>query len=206
MSDDYRAALTAAIAEVRVPRREASRDRRTARPTGPDDRHLVAAPGADADGPMGITDACRLVLRGGLPMTPVEVRDRLMAIGVDLSVYSNDLSAIHTVLKRLNEAGEIRLIPRSSGKHAYLWQRPATAIAMSPEIAEFVRGTSRPTRPPAEGASDERPHVLSDGSTRKRSRWPPTCDRQPSSKRWPPSRENSSCRPGHGRSAAKRTS
>jgi len=89
--------------------------------------------------PLGITDACRLVLRGGTPMTPVEVRDRLLGIGVDLSVYTNDLSAIHTVLKRLNEAGEIRLIPRASGKHAYLWQAPPTAIAIGPEIAQHIR-------------------------------------------------------------------
>ena len=147
MSDDYRAALTAAIQEYEslgVKRREIDeRLGQLAQTIGTLSRLLGLTPTV----PMGITDACRLVLRGGLPMAPVEVRDRLMAIGVDLSVYSNDLSAIHTVLKRLNEAGEIRLIPRSSGKHAYLWQRPATAIGLSPEIAEFVRGTSRPTRP-----------------------------------------------------------
>jgi hypothetical protein len=28
--------------------------------------------------PLGLTDACRMVLRGGQPMTPVEVRDRLV--------------------------------------------------------------------------------------------------------------------------------
>ena len=91
--------------------------------------------------PLGLTDACRLVLRGGVPMTPVEVRDRLQGIGVDLSVYSNDLSAIHTVLKRLNEGGEIRLIPRASGRNAYLWQAPPTVIAIGPEIAEHIRAS-----------------------------------------------------------------
>lgn len=91
--------------------------------------------------PLGLTDACRLVLRGGVPMTPVEIRDRLLGIGVDLSVYANDLSAIHTVVKRLNEAGEIRLIPRASGRNAYLWQAPPTAVAISPEIAEHIRSS-----------------------------------------------------------------
>ena len=147
MSDDYRAALTAAIEEYEslgTKRREIDeRLGQLAQTIGTLSRLLGLTPTV----PMGITDACRLVLRGGLPMTPVEVRDRLMAIGLDLSVYSNDLSAIHTVLKRLNEAGEIRLVPRATGKHAYLWQRPATVIALSPEIAEFVRGNSRPTRP-----------------------------------------------------------
>jgi hypothetical protein len=89
--------------------------------------------------PLGITDACRLVLRGGTPMTPIEVRDRLLGIGVDLSIYTNDLSAIHTVLKRLNEAGEIRIVPRASGKHAYLWQAPPTVIALGPELAQHIR-------------------------------------------------------------------
>jgi hypothetical protein len=93
--------------------------------------------------PLGLTDACRLVLRGGLPMTPVEVRDRLLGIGVDLSIYTNDLSAIHTVLKRLNEAGEIRLVPRASGKNAYLWQTPPTAVAIGPEVAQYIRGSGR---------------------------------------------------------------
>ncbi len=89
--------------------------------------------------PLGLTDACRLVLRRGVPMTPIEVRDLLLAIGVDLSIYSSELAVIHTVLKRLNEAGEIRLIPRAGGKHAYLWQHPTTAIQLGPEIAQFVR-------------------------------------------------------------------
>jgi len=89
--------------------------------------------------PLGLTDACRLVLRGGVPMTPLDVRDRLLAIGMDLSIYSSELAVIHTVLKRLNEAGEIRLIPRAGGKHAYLWQQPSTAVQLGPEIAQFVR-------------------------------------------------------------------
>lgn len=95
--------------------------------------------------PIGLTDACRLVLRGGVPVTPVEVRDRLLEIGVDLSIYTSGMSAIHTVLKRLNEAGEIRMLPRPNGKTAYLWQAPPTAVAIGPEVAEHVRrsGTFR---------------------------------------------------------------
>lgn len=93
--------------------------------------------------PLGLTDACRLVLRAGVPMTPIDVRERLAAIGVDLSIYSSELSAIHTTLKRLNEGGEIRLIPRLDGKHAYLWQAPPRAVAIGPEIAEYLRGQGR---------------------------------------------------------------
>lgn len=89
--------------------------------------------------PLGLTDACRLVTRAGVPMTPTEVRDHLRGMGFDLSGYASELSAIHTVLKRLNEAGELRIVPRPSGKDAYLWQRPVKAIGISEEVAEYLR-------------------------------------------------------------------
>ena len=138
-ADNYRAALDAAITEYEsLGDQRRTIDRRLAelaQTIGTLSRLIGLVPTV----PLGLTDACRLVLRGGLPMTPVEVRDRLLGIGVDLSVYANDLSAIHTVLKRLNEAGEIRLIPRDAGKSAYLWQTPPTAIAISPETAAHIR-------------------------------------------------------------------
>ena len=90
--------------------------------------------------PLSITEAVRLAMRAGVPMSAVDVRERLRAIGVDLSVYANDLAVIHTVLKRLNEAGELRLIPKPSGKNLYLWAAPPRVIALGPEIAEFMRG------------------------------------------------------------------
>lgn len=105
--------------------------------------------------PLGLTDACRLALRSGLPMTPIEVRDRLLSIGVDLSKYSSELSAIHTVLKRLNEAGEARFLPRGPGRDAYLWTRPPSAMVLGPEIAEFMRG-SGPQISPKELAAAKR--------------------------------------------------
>jgi hypothetical protein len=91
--------------------------------------------------PMGITDAIRLVTRAGVPMTPTDVRDRLQGIGFDLTGYASELSAIHTVLKRLNESGELRIVPQPNGKDAYLWQRPVKAIAIGPEVAAFLRSS-----------------------------------------------------------------
>jgi len=136
---DYRTALDAAIKEYEAlgaTKREVdARLAQLAQTIGTLSRLVGLVPTV----PLGLTDACRLVLRAGVPMTPVEVRDRLLGIGVDLSIYTSELSAIHTVLKRLNEAGEIRLIPRASGKHAYLWQAPPTAIAIGPEIAQHIR-------------------------------------------------------------------
>ena len=65
---------------------------------------------------------------------------------MDLTIYTNELAAIHPVLKRLNEAKEIRIVPQASGKHAYLWERPATPGAIGPAIAQFIR---QPARSPA---------------------------------------------------------
>jgi hypothetical protein len=90
----------------------------------------------------GLTDACRVVLRGaGHPMTPVDVRDRLEAMGFDLSKYASSLAAIHTVLKRLKDAGEIRYVTLGSGTFAYEWQRPPRSLAVSEaELADLELG------------------------------------------------------------------
>ncbi len=141
-AEDYRTALSSAIKEYESlgeQRREIDkRLAQLAQTIGTLSKLIGLAPTV----PMGLTDAVRLALRGGVPMSPMEVRERLLAIGVDLSIYSSDLAVIHTVLKRLNEAGEIRLIPRPNGKHQYLWAAPPTVLALGPEIAEFIRGTT----------------------------------------------------------------
>jgi hypothetical protein len=92
----------------------------------------------------GLTDACRVVLRGaGHPMTPVEVRDRLQAIGFDLSKYSSSLAAIHTVLKRLRDAREADFVELDSGRFAYEWQRPPRAAALDERaLARLTRSRS----------------------------------------------------------------
>jgi hypothetical protein len=89
--------------------------------------------------PLGLTDAIRLVMRAGVPMSPTEVRDRLHAIGFDVSKYANDLAAVHTILKRLNASGELRFIPRAAGKHQYTWNRPVTPVQLGPDILRYMR-------------------------------------------------------------------
>jgi hypothetical protein len=137
---DYRAALEAAAREYEAlgAQRRQIDDRLTqlAQTIGTLSRLIGLTPTV----PLSITDAVRLAMRAGVPMTPPEVRDRLLSIGFDLSAYSNELAVIHTVLRRLNEAGEIRIIPKVGGKHSYLWAKPAKVVAIGPEIAEFLRG------------------------------------------------------------------
>ena len=140
MSESYRTALTSAIKEYEsLGEQRRDIDKRLAQ-LAQTIGTLSKLIGLTPTVPMGLTDAVRLALRAGVPMTPIDVRERLLAIGVDLSIYSSDLAVIHTVLKRLNEAGEIRLIPRPDKKHAYLWAAPPRVLSLGPEIAEFVRG------------------------------------------------------------------
>jgi hypothetical protein len=106
--------------------------------------------------PWGLTDACRVVLRCGLPMAATDVRDRLYSIGFDLSKYSSDLAAIHTVLRRLNEGGEVRVLAGGPKKGGYLWNMPGAASGLGPEIAQHIRthvparttGSRKPGRKP----------------------------------------------------------
>ena len=140
MSEDYRTALASAIKEYEsLGEQRRDIDKRLAQ-LAQTIGTLSKLIGLTPTVPMGLTDAVRLAMRSGVPMTPIDVRERLHAIGVDLSIYSSDLAVIHTVLKRLNEAGEIRLIPRPDKKHAYLWAAPPRVLALGPEIAQFVRG------------------------------------------------------------------
>jgi hypothetical protein len=82
----------------------------------------------------GMTDGIRFILRRTQrAMSAIDVRDELANWGFDMSKYVNDLSAIHTVLKRLNKSGEVRFVPRAAGSHAYEWQRPVTPVTIVAE-------------------------------------------------------------------------
>jgi hypothetical protein len=141
-TDDYRRALDTAIREYETLGRQRQQiDQRLAEVTqtiGSLSRLCGLVPTV----PLGLTDACRLVVRGaGLPVTAMDVRDRITAIGFDLSKYSNDLAAIHTILKRLNESGELRFVPRGNeaDKQAYIWNRGPSVVALGPDVAAFMR-------------------------------------------------------------------
>jgi hypothetical protein len=166
-SRDYQAALAAAIQEYEAlgQQRRAIEDRiaQLGQTIGTLTRLLGLTPTV----PLGLTDACRMVLRAGRPMTPVEVRDRLLAIGMDMSKYANDLAAVHTILKRLNASGELRFVPGGPGKPQYAWNRPITPIALTRDIVahmhdatherEAMHATTEPpededeTQPPSRG-------------------------------------------------------
>jgi hypothetical protein len=163
-TDDYRRALETAIREYEdLGRQRQAIDQRLAEVVQTIGS-LSRLCGLVSTVPIGLTDACRLVVRGaGLPVTAMDVRDRIRAIGFDLSKYSNDLAAIHTILKRLNESGELRFVPRGNepGKQAYIWNRGPSVVALGPDVAAFMRDNmvereamqahddAAPRRPPA---------------------------------------------------------
>jgi hypothetical protein len=72
----------------------------------------------------GITDACKTaVLGAGKPLYPSEVRDRIKTLG--FPDQKNLLASVHTVLKRLDEAGEIRLLEDGSYRRMTIGDRMA---------------------------------------------------------------------------------
>jgi hypothetical protein len=106
--DDYQRALDAAVREYET--LVAERGELDARISQL--QHSIAALtrlcGFEPTVPLGLTEACRLVLRNSpVPLTALELRDRLTSIGVDVTRYSNALASIHTVIRRMQESGEV---------------------------------------------------------------------------------------------------
>ena len=141
-TDDYRRALATAIREYEtLGAQRQDVDKRLAE-VAQTIGTLSRLCGLTPTVPLGLTDACRLIVRGaGVPLAPTDVRQRLQSIGFDLSKYANDLAAIHTILRRLNESGELRVIGRRNepGKHSYLWHHGPHAVALGADIAAFMR-------------------------------------------------------------------
>lgn len=93
-----------------------------------------------ADRAKGITELSRAILQEKLfPMTASELRKAMEARKLDLSVYSNPLAVIHTILKRLVKGGEVKVIPKENGQKAYQWIR--TAEKLLAELQQTGRTT-----------------------------------------------------------------
>lgn len=164
-TSDYRRALDAAVQEYEaLGARRREIDQRLAE-LAQTIGTLSKLLGLTATVPMGLTDAVRIVVRGaGVPMTPVEVRDRLHAIGFDVSKYTNDLAAVHTILKRLNESGELRFIPRAPGKHQYLWNRGIDVVALTPDIVRVMHERAAEREAMAATGGHENPEAPAPGA------------------------------------------
>ncbi len=149
--DDYKTALQAASRELEALTAERARiDQRIAQ-LSQTVGGLMRLCGYEPTVPLGLTDACRLVLRGvGHPLTVTEMRAQLTAMGLDLTRYENDLAVIHTTLKRLVQNGEVRFMARTFGKPCYQWMsldRPAVLSGDTARaLAHAARGRRSSTR------------------------------------------------------------
>jgi len=146
-NNEYRLALAAATKELEtLGAQRAELDRRIGQllqTVG----HLMRLCNLTPTVSFGLTDGCRFVLKAaGSPLTAVEVRAQLAAMGLDLSRYENDLAAIHTTLKRLDENGEVRFVPQPWGKPAYQWVPGAVLKTRTLEEARRETEALRPTR------------------------------------------------------------
>lgn len=72
---------------------------------------------------MGMTDAVRYVLQTLMQrMTPPEVRNKMAEWGFDFSKYESDeVSSIHTTLKRLAAKGDVDEINEGHRRKSYKW-------------------------------------------------------------------------------------
>jgi hypothetical protein len=144
IDDDYKRALASASREYEtLTKQRADLDARIAQLTQ-SIGNLTRLCGYVPTVPLGLTDACRMVLKAaGHPLTALEVRAQLEAMGIDLSKYTSDLAAIHTVLKRLAESGQVAFVPRGWDKPGYRWDAPISP----PPTPMRALDTSKPATP-----------------------------------------------------------
>ena len=99
---------------------------------------------AEFDG--SLADACRLVLQsiGRKSLHPTEVRDAVRALGYDITKHDNQMAAVHSVLKRLKESGEVdtKELRQTPGQKRYFW------------VANFLQ-SGAPT-----GSNDDLSHII----------------------------------------------
>jgi hypothetical protein len=80
-----------------------------------------------------ITDVVRNVLKSAIvPITPPEVRDKMVAMGFDKGPYSQFLASIHVVLKRLWKNGEAFEFTFDD-KKTYWWVTKSMPAGSHPE-------------------------------------------------------------------------
>jgi hypothetical protein len=102
-----------------------------------------------ADLKMGITELSRLILKEKFfPMTASDLKKSIEARKLNLSRYSNPLAVIHTVLKRLVQSGEVKVIPQKHGKKAYQW------VSTTDKLLSELRQSSQPSTRQREGLKE----------------------------------------------------
>jgi hypothetical protein len=95
----------------------------------------VAGPPPEPADLSSITDVVRKVLQSAIvPITPPEVRDKMVAMGFDKGPYSQFLASVHVILKRLWKNGEAFEFSFRDGKR-YWWATRSMPAGPYPENA-----------------------------------------------------------------------
>ena len=123
-------------------------------------RQTIATLAALCDEPpdldIGLTEACRSVLRGATALRAPDIRDRVAAMGVDLSKYANGIGAVHTVLKRLIDAGEVKAMTGYDKRTLYWWNYPLRTIVLQREPDKDADDPGSKRKPTKGGREHER--------------------------------------------------
>ena len=86
----------------------------------------------------GLTNACRTAFRaaGNRGLVPTDIRAALERLRFPIRTHKNILTSIHTIIRRLEQGGEIRKAIRDthngSDKSVYLWAGPNYGASNSP--------------------------------------------------------------------------
>ncbi len=102
-----------------------------------------------ADLAVGITESARVILKEHFfPLTASEVKGKIEARKLNLARYSNPLAVVHTILKRLVQSGEVRIVPRAKRKSAFQWVSTADKLLseLQQDSQPSVRQDGRLTR------------------------------------------------------------
>jgi hypothetical protein len=99
----------------------------------------------------GFTNACRTAFRaaGNRGLMPTEVRGALDQLGFPTRTHKNVLASIHTVIRRLGQAGEIRkaIHDKHDGpdRSVYQWAGPnyGASSSLANQMADAERDRTR---------------------------------------------------------------
>jgi hypothetical protein len=99
----------------------------------------------------GLTNACRTAFRaaGNRGLMPTEVRTALEQLCFPTRTHKNILASVHTVIRRLEQAGEVRKaihdIHDGADRSVYRWAGPnyGASNSLANQMADAERGRSR---------------------------------------------------------------
>lgn len=99
----------------------------------------------------GLTNVCRTAFRaaGNRGLMPTEVRTALEQLRFPTRTHKNILASVHTVIRRLEQAGEVRKaihdIHDGADRSVYYWAGPdyGASNSLASQMADAERGRSR---------------------------------------------------------------